>query len=95
MRKRTAGRKSIPLAVIILAFFHWFSYHYGALSQTITAHPFGWAVIVLFPENGSAQDLPCSYFGIDDRFVPCETGRENYDLYIIKAAVVSHGGLNI
>lgn len=28
-------------------------------------------------------------------FVPCETGRENYDLYIIKAAVVSHGGLNI
>ena len=35
--------------------------------QTITAHPFGWAVIVLFPENGSAQDLPRSYFGIDDR----------------------------
>ena len=33
MRKRTAGGKNIPLAVIILAFFHWFSYHYGALSQ--------------------------------------------------------------
>lgn len=35
MRKRTAGRKSIPLAVIILAFFHWFSYHYGALSHNV------------------------------------------------------------
>jgi hypothetical protein len=33
MRKRTAGGKNIPLAVIILAFFHRFLYHYGALSQ--------------------------------------------------------------
>lgn len=34
MRKRTAGwEKHNPLAVIILAFFHRFSYHYGALSQ--------------------------------------------------------------
>ena len=33
MRKRTADGKSIPPAVIILAFFHWFSCHYGALSQ--------------------------------------------------------------
>lgn len=33
MRKRTASGKAHPLAVIILAFFHRFSYHYGALSQ--------------------------------------------------------------
>ena len=36
MRKRTASGKAHPLAVIILAFFHRFSYHYGALSQIRT-----------------------------------------------------------
>ena len=35
MRKRTASGKAHPLAVIILAFFHRFSYHYGALSQKV------------------------------------------------------------
>lgn len=36
MRKRTASGKAHPLAVIILAFFHRFSYHYGALSHLKT-----------------------------------------------------------
>lgn len=43
MRKQIAGGKSILLAVIILAFFHRFSYHYGALSQKRTI-----ILIVLF-----------------------------------------------
>ena len=38
MRKRTAGGKNIPLAVIILAFFHRFLYHYGALSHEKNSH---------------------------------------------------------
>ena len=38
MRKRTASGKAHPLAVIILAFFHRFSYHYGALSHESTLH---------------------------------------------------------
>ena len=69
MRKQIAGGKSILLAVIILAFFHWFSYHYGALShkraasimQTFYTAKFQRTVLQIHHTMNEGEIL-CSFF---------------------------------
>ena len=53
MRKRTASGKAHPLAVIILAFFHRFSYHYGALSH------YGQPNLMTLRQTQCHQGFPC------------------------------------